>query len=64
MHDYRVIANRLRSAEMELQFAQRAFDGSSQARERYAHALHELELALRDAQRRERIVGSSPSLRG
>ncbi len=64
MHDYRVIANRLRSAEMELQFAQRAFDGSSQARERYAHALRELELAVREARRRERIVAANTAVTG
>jgi hypothetical protein len=64
MQDYRVIANRLRSAEMEVQFAQRAFDGSSQARERYAHALRELELALREAHQRQRIAAANASLTG
>jgi hypothetical protein len=49
MDDAKVIADRLRSAEMELQFAQRAFDGSDQARLRYARALHELELVQRIA---------------
>ncbi len=64
MHDYRVIANRIRSAEMEVQFAQRAFDSSQQARERYAQALRELELALREAHQRERIAASQASMTG
>lgn len=49
MDDAKVIADRLRSAEMELQFAQRAFDGTDQARQRYAQALTELEFVQRVA---------------
>ena len=49
MDDAKVLADRLRSAEMELQFAQRAFDGSDQARRRYARALNELEHVQRMA---------------
>lgn len=45
MEEARHIADRLRSAEMELQFAQRAFDGSDQARQRYARALQDMEHA-------------------
>lgn len=47
MDDAKVIADRLRSAEMELQLAQRAFDGSDQSRQRYSRALQEMELAQR-----------------
>lgn len=49
--DAKAIAERLRSAELELQFAQRAFDGSDQARQRYARALEEMEQAQRLAMR-------------
>lgn len=51
MDDARVIADRLRSAEMELQLAQRAFDGSDESRQRYSRALEEMELAQRLAMR-------------
>ncbi len=54
MDDARVLADRLRSAEMELQFAQRAFDGSDQARHRYARALNELEYVQRMAMKHVR----------
>lgn len=47
MEDAKAIADRLRYAEMELQFAQRAFDGSDQARQRYARAVQEMEKAQR-----------------
>ncbi len=61
MDDAKVIADRLRSAEMELQFAQRAFDGSDQARLRYARALNELEhvqrMALRHCREHDTRIG-------
>lgn len=47
MDNAKWIADRLRSAEMELQFAQRAYDGSDQARIRYARALQDMESAQR-----------------
>jgi hypothetical protein len=47
MEDAREIAERLRTAERELQFAQRAYDGSEQARRRYARAIQQLEEAQR-----------------
>lgn len=46
----RRIADRLRFAEMELQLAQRAFDGTEAARQRYAGALQQMEAAQRGAQ--------------
>jgi hypothetical protein len=49
MDDAREIAERLRAAEMELQLAQRAYDGSDQARHRYARAVQEMEEAQRRA---------------
>ncbi|MGA9522088.1 MAG: hypothetical protein WBV82_11515 [Myxococcaceae bacterium] len=64
MQNDRVIVNRVRSAEMEIQFAQRAFDGSLQARERYGHALQELELALREAHQLQRIAAAQVALTG
>lgn len=51
MDEAKVIATRLRAAEMELQLAQRAFDGTHQSRERYARAIQEMELAQRLALR-------------
>lgn len=51
MNDAKVIADRLRSAEMELQLAQRAIDGSDESRQRYSRALQEMELAQRLAMR-------------
>lgn len=50
-HEAKAVAERLRAAEMELQFAQRAYDGSEQSRLRYARALQEMELAQRLANR-------------
>jgi hypothetical protein len=49
MEDAREIAERLWTAERELQFAQRALDGSEQARRRYARAIQESEEAQRRA---------------
>jgi len=49
MDEAREIAERLRTAELELQFAQRAYDGSDQARRRYARAVQEMEEAQRRA---------------
>lgn len=47
----RAVAERLRAAEMELQLAQRAYDGSEQSRLRYARALRDMEVAQRLANR-------------
>jgi len=49
-----IIADRIRAAELELQFARRAFDGSEQARDRYQHALEEMMLAQRQARLEQR----------
>jgi lactam utilization protein B len=49
MDEAREIAEQLRTAEMELQLAQRAYDGSEQARRRYARAVLEMEEAQRRA---------------
>jgi hypothetical protein len=54
MEESRAVEVRLRCAEMEIQFARSGFDGSAQSRQRYSHALNELELAQRLASRVER----------
>lgn len=59
MDDAQRIAERLRSAEMELQFAQRAFDGSDEARRRYARAVQEMEVAQRLALKYARFARAS-----
>ena len=54
MDEAREIAEQLRSAELELQLAQRAYDGTPQARQRYAEAIREMELIQRRALRNQR----------
>ena len=61
MEETRIVAQRLRAAEMGIQFARSSFDGSQRSRQRYSHALNELELALRQASRIERGGGSHSS---
>ena len=54
MDEAREIAELLRNAEQELQLAQRAYDGTPQARQRYADAVREMELVQRRALRNQR----------
>lgn len=58
MDEAREIADRLREAELELQLAQRALDGTDQARQRYVEALRDME----DAQRRAMGNRFAPAL--
>jgi predicted ATPase len=56
MEESQIIADRIRAAELELQFAHLAFDGSPRSQDRYTHALAELDIAQRLAMRHERLT--------